>query len=700
MRLKVKTTFVKKQTNHRLRNTFKKAFGIVLTSLCLTCTLGGMTANADAPYKTYTVDGYNSVTETQTAYLPYKTITKIGDEALLTPTDFTLLDDGTMYVLDSGNKRVVVGDSDGNLITTFGEGTLVNPKGIYVTDEHITYVADRDAKSIFVFDENGELIHTYGRPDVPMYGDALDFLPLKIVVNSSGTMYVVCESNTNGIVEISPVDDGTFLGYFGTNATNASLWTIVWRALLTDAQRAKMVGNIPATPDNMAIDEKGIIYTVTRGEGDDTIKRLNIAGVNMITEPGKSDTVPAAIAVGNHDNFFVVSQQGFIYEYNNEGKLLFMFGGKDDGQQRIGLSTKAEAIQISSDDKIYVLDSEKAQIQIYEPTEFTDYLHEALYLFSKGRYEESKEPLSQVLMMNNLFDYANMAMGMALYKEGDYEGALKYAKLSKDNDLYSDAFWEIRNTWLKKNLSTVIIIIILLIVLKNVIIVLDKKKNILKKPREVIEKIKNIKLISQLRYIFFYMRHPIDGNYGIKRQNKVSVLSANILLVIMMVFYIINKYFCGFMFKTVREGQFDVISDIVMILTLLCLVVGCNYLMCTINDGEGKLRHIYCSFIYSASPFIVFMPFIFALSHAVTYNEEFFVSFGRFCMVCWIVVLVFIAIREINNYSVGETFKIIGLTAFTILIVCLLAFIIYVLWSQVFDFLQSLFGEVVYRIGG
>ena len=97
---------------------------------------------------------------------------------------------------------------------------------------------------------------------------------------------------------------------------------------------------------------------------------------------------------------------------------------------------------------------------------------------------------------------------------------------------------------------------------------------------------------------------------------------------------------------------------------------------------------------------MILMPFIFIFSHVVTFNEEFFVSFGRFCMVVWILVLVVISIREINNYTVGETFKIIGLTVFTILIVCLLAFIIYVLWSQVFDFLQSLVGEVVYRIGG
>ena len=64
----------------------------------------------------------------------------------------------------------------------------------------------------------------------------------------------------------------------------------------------------------------------------------------------------------------------------------------------------------------------------------------------------------------------------------------------------------------------------------------------------------------------------------------------------------------------------------------------------------------------------------------------------------WIAALEFISIKEINDYTVKETIKIILLTIFTILIVCLLAFIIYVLWSQVIDFVSSLVGEVVYKI--
>ncbi|MBO4559987.1 MAG: hypothetical protein J5712_07905, partial [Lachnospiraceae bacterium] len=325
-------------------------------------------------------------------------------------------------------------------------------------------------------------------------------------------------------------------------------------------------------------------------------------------------------------------------------------------------------------------------------------LHDALYLFSKGRYTESKEPLQQVLEMNNLFDYANMAMSKALYKEGDYEGALKYSKLAKDLDTYSDSFWEIRASWLKHNLTAVILIVLAIAIVWLVLKALDKKYGILSGPRGAVGRFKEKKLVSQLRYMFYFMRHPIEGCYGIKHYNSVSLLSSNILLVLIMIIFVINKYFCGFITKTVREGSYDIMSDIGMIVLALALVVGCNYLMCTINDGEGKLKEIYCSFIYGFGPYICFMPFIFLLSHVITDNERFFVDFGRLFMMAWIGVLVFIAVKEINDYSVGETVKIILLTLFTILIVCLLAFIIYVLWSQVIDFAQQIPREVVYKL--
>ncbi len=681
-----------------MRKKVLRLTAMFLITFILVSGMGTITANAETPYRTYTMDGYEYVQETQAAYLAYETITKFGNEFLSAPSDMCVTDDGEIYVADTGSGKILVGDIEGNLIKIIGEGTLVSPKGVFVTDNKHVYVADRDAEAVFEFDENGEVINKYTKPNSPLYGDSLSFLPIKVVVNEAGVMYIICESNTNGIVEISPTDGGTFLGYFGTNYASVSLQTIIYRAILTDAQRAKMVSNIPSTPDNLAIDKKGLIYTVTRGDRYKTLKRLNIAGINLI-DPDSYDEIPAAVAVGNHDNVYVASQQGYIYEYNNEGDLLYVFGGLDDGTQRVGLSTLVTSIQTDLNDRIYVLDSDKCQIQVYEPSEFTNLLHEALYLYSKGRYTESKEPLTEVLKMNSMFDYANQAMGRAYFQEENYDMALHYAKLAKDYEGYSDAFWEIRNEWLKKNIVTAIAVIVLIYAAVKIVKLLDKKKNLLAKPKATWEKAKKNKVVSNLLYAKYFMRHPIDGSYGIAREGRASWAAPTILLVVFTIEFVVNKYLCGFLQKTVREGRYEIFSDIGTIFVVIVAVTACNYLVCTINEGEGTVKKIYTYFCYSLLPYIVFTPISFVLSHVLTDNEAFLITLVEVVTIGWLMVLVILAIKEVNNYTGKETFKVICLTVFTILILALLIFIIYVLWAQVFEFISSIFGEVVYRLG-
>ena len=94
-----------------------------------------LSVHAETPYRTYTVDGYGYVQETQTAYLAHATITKFGDKFLDTPSDLYVTENGEIYVADTGNGRIIVGDLEGNLIKVIGEGTLISPKGVFVTEE-------------------------------------------------------------------------------------------------------------------------------------------------------------------------------------------------------------------------------------------------------------------------------------------------------------------------------------------------------------------------------------------------------------------------------------------------------------------------------------------------------------------------------------------------------------------------------------
>ena len=672
----------------------KKLRRIFAMLLCLVM-MAGMTASAETPYKTYTVDGYGYVLETQSAYNPLAAITKVGETAFVSPMDMAIGKDGNLYIADAGAHVILICSRDGEQVGSIGEGILQTPTGVYVTEDGTVYVADKDAKKVFVFDAQGNVTAEYGKPDSPIYGNSMDFKPTKVVANKTGTMYIICEGNMNGIVQLSPVEGGSFLGYFGTNYTSLSPFKMIQRVILTDAQRAQMLSNIPSTPTNLHIDDTGLIYTVTQGDKETSLKKLNIAGKNLLDSDPYYADLPAAVTTGNYNNILVADSDGYIYEYNEDGELLFMFGGRDDGRQRVGLCNKVEAIAVDEDDRIYLLDSDKKQIHIFEPTEFTNLLHESLYLFSKGQYTQSKEPLSKVLQMNSMFDYANQAMGHAYLQEENYEQALKYFRLAKSFEGYSDAFWEVRNIWIRNYLVAAVLAIAAVIVLIRGGKSLYRKKYANRPTTQTGEHI----LLGQLRYSLYFMRHPMDGCYGVKKEGKNSWWCANILLGTFILISILEKYCSGFLVKTVREGRYDLITDIGKVLVIFIGLTACNYLVVTIHEGEGFFKDLYCAYAYCLTPYIVIKPFVILLSNVLTYNEVFLISFANIIVWTWVVILILLTLKEINNFTVGETAKALAITAFTVLILTLLVCIIYVLFSQVIDFVITVVREVVYRIG-
>ena len=681
------------------------AFMLATVLIALTA-IPAKTGSAKVPYRTYTENGYGEHVETQTAYIPSNTIVKImsdiegiGNFTLNNASDIKV-HDGKMYIADTYSSQVVVADLNGNLIQIVGKGDLSDPSGLFITDEYIyvadeTYVGKREG-AVILYDHDGNLVTTYNKPEDVLYGSA-SYQPSKLIVDAGGNMYIAGKANSNGIIQISPTNGGTFLGYFGTNAAEVSAMTKFLSIILSDSQQSSLTGSAPLSIDNIAIDSKGLIYTITGGT-ELAIKKLNIAGTNLF----EADFYPESaitVSVGQYDNIYVGTSDGFIYEYTSEGSCLFVFGGQDSGENRVGLFKKLNALTVDENDNLYVLDAETNEIQVFAPTEFAQLIHESLVLYSKGLYKESKEPLEQVIRMNGLFDYANLAMAQALFYEGNYEDAMESYRLAKDKEGYSEAFWEVRNVWLQKYVVWLLAVIVGLVILLKFLKFANRKWSIFKPVAKATKKLREKILYKRLVFCVKYMKHPMDGTYAVKREGMKSYISAGILTVIFILFNIIYKYFCGFIFKTVKDGKYEISNDIMMVVGILVAASAVTYLVSTINDGEGRFKEILCGYVYSLTPYIVIKPFLFVLSMVLTYNEAFIMEFANLVVIVWIIILVFLTVKEINNYSFKETCKVIGLTFFTAFVFILMAIVIYILASQVVAFVISIYGEAVYRIG-
>jgi DNA-binding beta-propeller fold protein YncE len=106
--------------------------------------------------------GRVSVLSAEGDWLSYIGSRGLGDGNLLGPQNLTVDEDGYLYVVDYGNRRVVKFDPEGNFILSFGGGRdrggvfpgFLSPTGIAARDG-LVYTADAAAKQIFIHDSNG-----------------------------------------------------------------------------------------------------------------------------------------------------------------------------------------------------------------------------------------------------------------------------------------------------------------------------------------------------------------------------------------------------------------------------------------------------------------------------------------------------------------------------------------------------------------
>lgn len=651
-------------------------------------------ASLSVPYKTETVSSEGDIIETQTAYIP---VSLFGSNSeIVNPEDVYIDENNNVYVADSGTKKVTKFDENGKKLLEVGEGQLAQPTGVYVDHNQEIYVADYKNEKVFRFSQEGEMIQEYGRPDSPLFGTRSPYKPQKVTVDKRGNLYIIGEGSNNGIIQIG--QDGTFLGFFGVNRTQSSLMSVVQDALTTEGQKSRMFLKVPPAPTNIAIDEKGLVFTVTAGTKFEVIRKLNIAGGNILPSDISDTSNLRDITVGPLGNFFVLENNGRIYEYDSYGNLLFIFGGKDDGTNRLGLFKDPTGISVDNLGRLLVTDRERGTIQMLEPTAFAEMMHGGISLYAEGLYVESGKYWSEVLRLNSSIGLAHYAMGEAYYKQQQYDDAMESFKIVNSKYGYSDSFWEIRNIWMQEHLSKVFAVILGLFAIRASVLYVDKKKGILTKPRKRWKAIKAKTLISELLFLGKFLKKPVDSFYYVKRVRKVSLLSATILYFVLFLEYLIMKYFTGFIFRGSNADQINFAFELVTLFLPILLFIVSNYLVSTISDGEGRFRDIYVGTIYSLAPYLVFIIPVTLLSNALTLNEAFLYTFSMQVMIGWSLVILFIMVKEIHAYEFFETVRNILITIFCMIIIVLVCFIIYVLMDQVVDFVTAIIQEVILRV--
>lgn len=671
----------------------KRALPLVLLAIALALTLpAAQPADAFSPYTTWAMGPGGGLYFTQDAYTPLSEI----DLPLNGPEDMFLAPDGALYIADTGNGRILRLDSDFEITADLGRGALQAPTGVFVDADGVIYIADAGKNAIIILDKDGNLIREFGRPTEPLFGRNREFLPRKVTVDARKNLYIVSEGSVNGLVMMNT--NGNFIGYFGANAAEMSLSMILQRLFLTREQLEQFIRNEAASPSNVTIDAQSLVYTATAGTARDrSLRKFTISGKNLF-ESVHGSTTFRDIHVSPSGLLLGVDANGRIYEYDLSGTLLFVFGGKDRGDQRLGTLANPTAIERINDDTLLVLDKEKNAIVAYQSTAFARTVHDGVRLYMDGFYVESKPYFEQVLTYNGLFIMAYQGIADAYYKQGNYARALDAYRYAEDRNGYSETFWELRNLVLQQHLGNALMALMGLWATGSLFSWMERRRGWLNPLRQWARGLQRHRLLDDFVFMFRFIKQPADSFYYIKKNQRGSLTFALILYAWVVVVRIVSLYVTGFSFSPYPSPAWIAVeSELVGIILPLALWNVANYLVSTISDGEGRFRHVIIGSAYSLFPYALFALPIALLSNVLTLNEVFIYNFSLQLTLAWTGIMLVIMVKEVHNYSFSETVRNILATLFTMGMFLLTGYILYVLFNQLVEFILAIVQEVGLR---
>lgn len=608
------------------------------------------------------------------------------------PVDLHVASDDRVYVADKKQNRIVVLNQEGSLLHTIGEeegiGQLSSPEGVFVTSDDEVYVADSGNQRIAVFDQNGVFQREFKKPETALMASE-HFVPVKLVVDRRGVMYVQLNSSYQGLVRLNR--EGEFMGYFGANKADQSMLNWLKKLVLNKEQLAKEKAALPKPITNVSLDQDGFIYTSTAGgEGKGALRKLNAGGVDRF----KNKTLENGHGIVD----VAIDVDAFIYNidldsmrinlYDRNGEAMFAFGLVSKDTQQFGILGYPTGIGVDSDHAIWISDSGTNTVHKYVRTDFGQDVLKALALYAEGKYEQSKPYWEAVYARNDMYNGTFQGLGKVFLHEGRNDEALIFMKAGIDTDGYSKAFWQLRLDWLQNHFIALVFSLIGAVLLLHFG---TRAMRALLRKRALPDSWKQP--LADLRNFKYVMFHPYEGFYRIKEARIAPWITIALLLLVIAI-KICRIYWTGFLFHPVELSEIHLLKEMGLFALPWVTWIIANYLVCSVKDGEGKFREVVQGSVYALSPYVFFSIPLLILSNILSLDEAVLIQAINMVMMLWMLSMFFVMTQVIHNFEFVETIKNSAISVFAILTIWMFGFIIFGLSFNLYDFFYELYKEV------
>lgn len=625
-----------------------------------------------------------------------------------------------LYILDSGNSRIIILDKDYKVvgqIDSFKLGdetiTFKGAKGLFM-DESGLYVADTLNKRVLCTN-NGVVTKVIERPDDTAIPATYDFAPIRLVKDSSGYYYLLCEGSYYGMMVFS--DEFEFFGFFGADSVKTSFADAISEFIKglfeTETKHNASLKQLPYSLLDICIDHEGFIVAIN-SQTSGQVKRYGLVGTNTLKKTSGyqaastdsynfadnpavfPDKTPAAKQGYLYTSLtsIVADDKGYYYAMDGaHGKIIMMdtkcntlsiFGnGRGQGKQD-GTFITPSSLSIFNGD-IVATDFVTNKVTVFRVTDYGKTYMTANAYTVNSDYTEAKPYWEQIHAVDKNNQLAYRGLAKAALKEEKYNLALEYAEKGMDQKTYALAFAEVRNEFIANNFWWISIIALVVIGGAVAFLVISKKKQIV-----VIK-------ADKLRIALTAFYHPFDNFNAIKYKNMGSIPIATALLALYYVSSILITLKGGFMFGIVDTSSFNAILTLLGTTGVVVVWVVANWLVSILFEGKGKMKEIYCATCSCLVPMIIYNFAYVILSHVLIGGAS--SPFSLFSTICYVLtaLLLLLSIMVIHDFTFFKSIFIALAIILGMAIVVFVLFVILTLWQDLLAFVIGLFNEVTFR---
>jgi len=291
---------------------------------------------------------------------PLSVINYAGESVFNAPRDIATAQDGSLFVADSRNHRIVHLDSQGLFLNAFGgygnvmdgqiPGGLMNePWGVAVGPDGNVYVADTWNHRIQVFTSDGQFLRMWSVFEVNGLPDGF-WGPRGIAIDASGRVFVTDTGKQRVVVFDA---NGTYLTQFGSLGLEAG-------------NLDEPVG-IEIAPDGKIYIADTWNYRVQVFEPDPTGLQFRSARLWEV-DAWTSDSLDNKpfLALDNDGNVYITDpDRGRVIGFDSEGNFKVLWGGFDNSY----LMGVISGIATTADGKVWVSDATSNTLLLFHPPE-------------------------------------------------------------------------------------------------------------------------------------------------------------------------------------------------------------------------------------------------------------------------------------------------------------------------------------------